>query len=74
LQDEKLNKEVILQIAIKAINDIIRPDKLVLTLLVFGSYLRIINQDPPAPTITRRAKAICIAIKEVRRFHAKRQV
>jgi len=31
LQDKKLNKEVILQIAIKAINDIIRPDKLVLT-------------------------------------------
>jgi hypothetical protein len=29
--------------AIKAINDIIRPDKLVLTLLVFGLYLRIID-------------------------------
>jgi hypothetical protein len=29
--------------AIKAINDIIRPDKLVLTLLVFGLYPRIID-------------------------------
>jgi hypothetical protein len=43
LQNKKLNKEVILQIAIKAINDIIRPDKLVPTLLVFGLYLKIIN-------------------------------
>jgi hypothetical protein len=43
LQNEKLDKEVILQIAIKAINDIIRPDKLMLTLLVFGLYPRIID-------------------------------
>jgi hypothetical protein len=43
LQNKKLNKEVILQIAIKDINDIIRPDKLVPTLLVFGLYLKIIN-------------------------------
>ena len=66
MQDEKLNKEVILQIVIKAINDITRPDRLMLTLLVFGSYPRITDQDPPAPTITKRAKAIYIAIKEVR--------
>jgi len=65
LQDKKLDKEMILQIAIKAINDTIRPDKLMLTLLVFGLYLKITDQDPPAPTITRRAKAICIVIKEV---------
>jgi hypothetical protein len=41
LQNEKLDKEVILQMAVKAINDIVRPDGLVLTLLVFGLYLRI---------------------------------
>jgi hypothetical protein len=41
LQNEKLNKEVILQIVVKAINDIARPDKLVLMLLVFRLYLRI---------------------------------
>jgi hypothetical protein len=43
LQKEKLNKKVILQMAIKAINNITRPDKLVLTLLVFRSYLKIID-------------------------------
>jgi hypothetical protein len=43
LQKEKLNKKVILQMAIKAINNITRPDKLVLTLLVFRSYPKIID-------------------------------
>jgi hypothetical protein len=41
LQNKKLNKEVILQIVIKAVNDIARPDKLMLTLFVFGLYLKI---------------------------------
>jgi len=41
LQDKKLNKEVILQIVVKAINDIARPDKLMLILLIFRSYLKI---------------------------------
>jgi hypothetical protein len=41
LQNEKLDKEVILQMAVKAVNDIARPDRLVPTLLVFGSYPRI---------------------------------
>ena len=43
LQDKKLNKEVILQIVIKAINDIIKLDKLMLIFLIFGLYLKIIN-------------------------------
>ena len=41
LQDKKLNKEVILQIVVKAINDIARPDKLMLMLLIFGLYPKI---------------------------------
>jgi hypothetical protein len=36
-------KEVILQIAIKAINNIIRLNKLMLMLFIFGLYLKIIN-------------------------------
>ena len=43
LQDKRLDKEVILQIAIKAINDTIKPDGLILTLLVFGLYPKIID-------------------------------
>jgi hypothetical protein len=51
--------------AIKAINNIIRLNKLVLILFIFGLYLRIISWNPLALTITKRAKAICVAIKEV---------
>ena len=43
LQNKKLDKEVILQIAIKAINDIARLNKLILILLIFGLYPKIIN-------------------------------
>jgi hypothetical protein len=44
--------------AVKAINDLARPDRIVLTLLVFGLYLRITEIDLPSPTIARRAEAI----------------
>jgi len=43
LQDKKLNKELILQIVVKAINDTIRLDKLMLILFIFGLYFRIID-------------------------------
>ena len=41
LKEEKVDKEMILQMAIKAINDIARLDGLILTLLVFRAYLQI---------------------------------
>jgi len=41
LQDEKLDKEMILQMVVKAVNDIAGLDELVLMLLVFGLYPRI---------------------------------
>jgi plasmid replication initiation protein len=58
LKNKHINKEIILQIAVKAINDSARPDKIVLTLLVFGLYLRMTKIDPLSPTIAKRAKAI----------------
>jgi hypothetical protein len=45
LKDKHINKEIILQMAVKAVNDSARPDKIVLTLLVFGSYPRITEID-----------------------------
>jgi hypothetical protein len=60
--------------AIKAINDSAKPDKIVLTLLVFGSCLRMTEINAPSPTIVKRAKAIRAATKEVYRLHTKRQV
>lgn len=67
-------EDVVLQMAIKAVNDTAGPDGIVPTLLVFGAYPRLTNTDPPHPTTIQRAKAIRAAMKEVRRFYEKRQV
>ena len=37
--------------AVKAINDTVGPDGIILTLLVFGVYPQIIDIDPPLPFI-----------------------
>jgi hypothetical protein len=37
--------------AFKAINDLVGPDGLVPTLLVFGAYPRMVEADAPSPTI-----------------------
>jgi hypothetical protein len=60
--------------AIKAVNDLAGPDGIVPTLLVFGAYPRITRDSSPSPFITKQAKAIYKAIKEVRRLYAKQQV
>jgi ketopantoate reductase len=74
LKDEHIDKEMILQIAVKAVNDLARPDEIVPTLLVFGLYLRMTEIDALSPTIVKRAEAIRAATKEVRRLYAKQQV
>lgn len=72
----KLNvdKSIMLQMAVKAVNDTAGPDGLVPTLLVFGAYPRMTNLDPPAPSISQRAAAIKVAMAEVRKCHATRDV
>ncbi|EED11916.1 conserved hypothetical protein [Talaromyces stipitatus ATCC 10500] len=47
-----LPKDAALQMAVKTVNDTASPDGLVPTLLVFGAYPRIVEYNPPAPTIT----------------------
>ena len=37
--------------AVKAVNDTASPNGLVLTLLVYGAYLRISKLDPPALSV-----------------------
>lgn len=46
-----LNKKMVLQIAIKAINNTAGPNVLVPTLLIFGAYLYISKFDAPTPII-----------------------
>jgi hypothetical protein len=47
----ELNKDMALQMAFKAINNSAGPDSLVLTLLVFEAYLRMIESDAPSFTV-----------------------
>ena len=45
-----IGKDMALQMAFKAINDIAGPEGLVPTLLVYGAYLQITKHDPPSPS------------------------
>jgi hypothetical protein len=74
LKDKQINKEMMLQMAVKAINDLAGPDGIVPTLLVFGVYPRLTKMDPSSSLVTKRAEAICAATKEVCRLYAERQV
>jgi hypothetical protein len=58
LKNKHIDKKMILQMAVKAVNDSARPDGIVLTLLVFGSYPRMTEIDLLSPIIAKRAKAI----------------
>lgn len=69
-----LDKSIALQMAFKALNDSAGPEGLIPTLLVFGAYPRLVESDPPAPSVSQRAAAIRKAMDEVRKLHAKRQV
>ena len=46
-----VNKELILQIAVKAINDSTNPNRLISILLVFSTYSWIINNLLSSPSI-----------------------
>src|SRR5579862_9447689 len=74
LQGHDANDEIILQMAVKAVNDTAGPDGLVPTLLVFGTYPRLTETSPPSPPITARANAIRKAMAEIRKLKAKQQV
>jgi len=47
-----IQKELALQMAVKAVNNTTGPDRLVPTLLVYGAYPRMSNLDPSTLSIT----------------------
>jgi hypothetical protein len=47
----KLNKDIALQMAFKAINNSAGPDGLIPTLLVFRAYPKMVKSDAPSPTV-----------------------
>ena len=60
--------------AFKAINDIVGPNRLILTLLVYSAYPRITEHNPLSLLIAQRALAIKKAMAKVQKLQAKRQV
>ena len=74
LKDQAISKEMKLQMAFKAINDTAGYNGLVPTLLVFGAYPRISSLDAPSVTTMERARVIKLAMKEVMKIRANRQI
>jgi hypothetical protein len=58
--------------AFKAINDIVRLNGLVLTLLVYSAYPQITKYNPLLLLVAQRALAIKKAMVEVQKLRAKR--
>jgi hypothetical protein len=69
-----VDKETVLQMACKCLNDTAGKNGLVPTLLVFGAYPRINYDSPPSPDIQTRANAVQKAMKKVREMRAKDKV
>ena len=68
------NRTLLLQSAVKVVNDTAGPDGLVPSLLVFGMVPRLDTRDPPAPTLAQRGAAVRKAMVEVAKLHAERAV
>jgi hypothetical protein len=59
---------------VKAINDTIDLDDLMLILLIFGTYLRMHVMNLSTSSITQRVMIIEKAMIEIRKFRAERQI
>jgi hypothetical protein len=66
--------EIALQMTFKVINDSIEFDELILILLVFDVYFRMIEMNVPSLTITQRTIAMKKTMKKVQKFIAIRQM
>lgn len=60
---ERFLKDVILQMAVKAVNDTVGPDGIVSTLLDFGAYPKMTIMSPPSPSVSQRTAALKTAMK-----------
>jgi hypothetical protein len=65
---------MILQIAVKAVNNLVGPNRIIPTLLVFSVYPRLTEIDPLSLSVTKRVEAIRVVTKEVYYLYVERQV
>ncbi|KAL2885168.1 Ribonuclease H-like domain [Ceratocystis lukuohia] len=73
-ENSGVDRALNLQMAVKAVNDTSGPEGLVPTMLVFGAYPRLTSASTPSPSMTKRARAIKMAMAELERFKSNRQV
>lgn len=69
-----MSQDLVLQMAVKAINDTVGPDALVPTLLVFGAFPKMTPLDPPNPSVLERARVIRKAMTQVRETRDRQHV
>ncbi len=74
IENLDVSKKIALQMIVKAINDTVDLDDLVLILLIFGAYLRMHVMNFSISSITQRAIAIEKAMTEIKKFRAERQM
>jgi hypothetical protein len=74
IEISNIDLEIALQMTFKVINDSIELDELILILLVFEAYSRMIEMNFSSFTITQRAIAMKKTMKEVQKFIATRQM
>jgi Zn-dependent protease len=70
----RVNRAIMLQMAVKAINNIAGYNSIVLTLLVFRAFSQITHINPSAILIAQRATAIKKAIAEIIKLRTQKQV
>jgi hypothetical protein len=70
----EIDFELALQMTFKVINDSIKLNDLISTLLIFEAYLRMIEMNVSSFTITQRVIAMKKIMKEVRKLNAIRQM
>jgi hypothetical protein len=74
IEISSIDLEIALQMTYKVINDSIEFDELILILLVFDVYSRLIEMNVSSSTIIQRAIAMKRIMNEVRKFNATRQM
>jgi hypothetical protein len=72
--ESTINKEIILQMIVKTINDTIDSDDLMLILLIFEAYSRMHVMNSSISSIIQRTMTIEKAMIEIRKFRVERQI
>jgi hypothetical protein len=74
IEISSIDFEIALQMTFKVINDSIEFDELILILLIFEAYFRMIEMNVSLSTITQRAIAMKKTMQEIQKFIAIRQM